>query len=363
MSALQHEDRVLIQTAVDKFIQDHYAFDERQARLQDAGPAGRHWRDFAELGWLALPLPEAAGGLGGGIEDVQLLMRAFGRGLIAEPFTEVVLMAGKVLEAAASGNAHETLLADIASGSERLILAADFETSSCAAQPTGEGYRLDGTSAVVVQAGAATRYLVGAQLNGEFALFLVPRSAVGLTLCEYPTIDSRSAGDLTFDAVLLPHGALVAQAEQASRSLFDGLLFTLAALVAEAEGIAAALTEITAGYLKTREQFGVPIASFQALQHLYADMVLAEEEIRSLAWLAANALHMEDRGARERTLRAAKARTGKLGMAMAETAVQLHGGIGVSDEYVVGHYLRRMIALDATLGSADEHILYLAGQY
>jgi len=179
VSNLQHDDRILIQRSVDKFIQDQYAFDERHSRLGSIEQSEKYWQHFAELGWLALPLAEEVGGLGGGIEDVQVLMRAFGRGLIAEPYTEVVLMAGKVLEAAANP-AHEALLNDIASGAEEVILAADFGASSCIARKMPDGYRLDGERAVVAQAGWATRYLVDALLDGEPSLFLVPRDTGGL---------------------------------------------------------------------------------------------------------------------------------------------------------------------------------------
>jgi alkylation response protein AidB-like acyl-CoA dehydrogenase len=369
MSHLQEEDRLLIQEAVDKFILDNYPFEEKEKRLAELGQYGGHWGTFAELGWLMLPFAEEAGGLGGGIADVQVLLQAFGRGLIAEPFSEVVLQAGKALEFCAPESSREQLLLPLMSGEQRVVLAhgevsadADFSAVTCIAETCAEGYRLTGSKRVVCQAGSADRYIVTAKLNNEPALFLVDAGSDNLERYEYLTIDTRYASDLQLDGVTVPAAALVATGEVVAEGVRDALLYTFAGLAAEVHGIAKNLRLMTAEYLNTREQFGTKIANFQALQHLLADMVIAEEEIASLAWLMSNVWEMEDSTERERLIRSTKARMCVAGRQLAEIAVQLHGGVGVTDELIVSHYLRRMVAIDALYGDSQQQLLWLAQQ-
>ena len=370
MSTLQEQDRLLIQAAVDKFISDHYPFETKAQRLQELGKFGGHWGTFAELGWLMLPFPEEVGGLGGGIADVQVLLQAFGRGLIAEPYSEVVLQAGKTLEFCASAEHQQSLLQPLLAGELKLVLAhgekqADpgFECVHCQAEATADGFILSGSKCVVNQAGAADKFLVTAWLNKEPVLFVVAAQAEGLQCYEYCTIDTRYAADLQFNRVALPANALVATGLQAAAAVGDALLFSFACLSAEVQGIAANLKLMTGEYLNTREQFGTRIASFQALQHLFADMVIKEEEITSLAWLLADVWSNENRHEREQQIRSAKARIMQVGRELAEIAVQLHGGVGVSDELIVSHYLRRMLAMDACYGDVQQQQLWLATQY
>lgn len=370
MSALQQDDRVLIQDSVDKFILDNYSFDTKEQRHAEFGPYGGSWSNFAELGWLALPFSESAGGLGGGVVDVQVLMRAFGKGLISEPYVEVALLAGKVLEYGAKSSRLESLLAPLIAGESMIVLAhgedeIDFSYSAVksVAQAVDNGYVINAVKKVVPQAGVAQHYLVTAMLDNAPALFLLPRDIEGLQLREYTTIDSRMAGDLYLSDVRLGPESLIASGSKASTALQQASCFTAAALVGEAHGIAKALTEITSDYMRTREQFGTTLNNFQALQHMFADMVIAEEELDSLAWMLGGLASDGDIEERERSIRIAKARVGIQGIAMAELAVQLHGGIGVTDEYIVGHYLRRMLAIDVAFGDSTQQMLHLADRY
>tara|TARA_B110000503_G_scaffold85681_1_gene130391 strand:- start:2986 stop:4113 length:1128 start_codon:yes stop_codon:yes gene_type:complete len=370
MSNLQDEDRLLMQDAVDKFIGDHYPFEKKEKRLEELGKFGGHWGTFAELGWLMLPFSEEAGGLGGGIADAQVLMRAFGRGLIAEPYSEVVLQAGKTLEFCAPPERLEELLYPLLAGELKLVLAhgeqkadPDFGIVSCRAVTSDQGYLLSGVKRVVSQAGAADQFLVTALLNNEPALFVVDCHVEGLAINEYLTIDTRYSADLHFNEVLLAENALVATGDAVAQGVRNALLFTFAALSGEVQGIAINLRLMTVEYLNTREQFGTRIANFQALQHMLADMVIKEEEITSLAWLMGNVWGTDDKLEREKLIRSAKARMLKVGREMAELAVQLHGGIGVTDELIISHYLRRMIAIDAFYGDVQQQQLWLANQY
>lgn len=364
MSALQEEDRLLIRDAVDRFIDDRCAFGERDERPEQESRYGENWSTFAELGWLALPFGEDHGGLGGGVEDLQVLMRAFGRGLIAEPYLEVIL-AGKVLEAIGSD-----LLAPVITGESIVILAhgeehtgARFDDLQCRATRSDDGFTLVGSKRVVWQAGAADWLLVSAMTPQGLTLFRVPRDAPGLVFEEFSTIDSRYAADIHLREVIVGEDAALAQGELVESAISQAIIYGYAALLGEASGIVTELVANTAEYLNTREQFGAKLASFQALQHKLADMVIAAEEIVSLEWLVAGAADLDDLDERERVIRSSRARAGSLSRLLGESAVQLHGGVGVSDELVVGHYLRRLIAIDTFYGSGQQQLLWLAEQY
>lgn len=372
MSTLQEEDRLLIKDAVDKFIQANYPFEEKEKRHDQFGKFGGNWGQFVELGWTMLPFPEDSGGLGGGAIDAQVLLSAFGRGLIAEPYAEVVLLAGKVVEYCAQPERREELLMSIMSGEQKLIVAHGeklhglrFIRTSCKASRHTGGYSLSGKKTVVLQATAADHFLVTAKLDGKPALFLVPKDAKNLKISEYTTIDSRYAADINLDNVALDSENLIAAGPQVETGVRRALLFTLACLMGEVQGIAENTRKLTAAYMKTRTQFGTRIADFQALQHMLADMVIAEEEIKALATLASDSVDSNntDFDELERVIRTAKARIGKVSRTLVETAVQLHGGIGVTDEMIVSHYLRRVVAIDAFYGDTEQQLIWLAQQY
>jgi len=369
MSALSDQDRSLIENAVDKFVIERYPFEERERRREEDGRFGKHWPTFAELGWLMLPFAEDAGGMGGAVVDIQVLTRAFGRGLIAEPWLEA-MVAGKVLERCAEPVVRDRWLRPLMSGELVLILAhgerkadLNFSAVQLAAEITDSGYRLNGTKRVVWQAGAADKFLVTALIGEEPAVFLVDAAAAGVRLSEYSSVDSRYAADVEFAKVELDADALVSRGGRAEIGVKRAILFAFGALVGEMRGIADQMIALTAEYMNTREQFGTAIGNFQALQHMLADMVIAKEEIQSLEWITAELATIEDIGERERVARSAKARAATMGRQLCEIGVQIHGGVGLTDEYMASHYLRRMIAIDALYGDTQQQLLWLAGRY
>ena len=369
MSALSNEDRALIENGVDKFIYEHYPFEEREQRLETQGKFGAHWATFAELGWLMLPFSEHAGGMGGKLVDAQVLSRAFGRGLISEPWLEA-MMAGKVLEHCASAELQEQWLAPLVAGELIVLLAhgesnvdLDFHAVQSRADLTAGGYRLNGSKRMVWQAGAADQFLVTAYVDDEPAIFIVDAKASGVSVSEFPAVDGRFAADIVFTDVELAAENLLSRGVRAETGLKRSVIFAFGALVAEMRGIADQMIKITGEYLNTREQFVTVISGFQALQHRLADMVIAKEEIQSLEWICAELATIEDLAERERVARSAKARAAKVGRKLCETGIQLHGGIGLTDEYVASYYLRRLVAIDAFFGDSQQQLLWLARRY
>lgn len=365
MSSLTEDDRRLIEDSLRKFVDNNYAFDEREQRQKHNGKFGSHWPTFAELGWLALPFGEEVGGLGGGLEEAQLMMKHFGRGLIEEPYIEVAIMAGKVIE-----QLDSELLMPLIGGESRAILAhrerapiQSLEDCATRAVADGETFILNGSKTAVSQAGVADYLLVSSMLDAEPAIFQIPADHPSVRMEEFTTIDSRYAADIQLHNVVVGKDALLARGDKAAEALRHGVLFTMAVLLGELSGIADDLVIQTSGFLQTREQFGSKLSQFQALQHKLADMIIGAEEVRSLAWLVSGVITNENLKERERVIRSAKARATVIARKMAETAVQLHGGMGVSDEMVVSHYLRRVVAIDAFYGDSQCHYAWLSSQY
>ncbi|MEQ8690668.1 MAG: acyl-CoA dehydrogenase family protein [Pseudomonadales bacterium] len=369
MSVLAEQDRSLIASSVNKFVDANYPFETRDQRRSEGDRFGQQWSQFAELGWLMLPFGEAAGGMGGTLLDAQVLTRAFGRGLIDEPWLETIV-AGKVLEHVAGHDVCESWLAELMSGETIFLLAhgehradLDFTAVATTAVASAEGFRLSGTKRMVWQAGAAQQYLVTALLDGQAAVFMVDRAIEGVSFREYTTVDGRLAADIDFQEVALPGSALICRGEVAQTCVKRALLFAFGALIAEARGIAECMIQLTAEYLNTRKQFGATISKFQSLQHMLADMVIAKEEIQSLEWMTAELDAENDLAELERATRTAKARAATAGRKLCELGVQLHGGVGLTDEYVASHYLRRMLAIDGFYGDAQQQLLWLAARY
>ncbi len=365
MTGLSADDLSMITSGVERYVENRYAFDERPQRLRRPVHTD-NWRDFSELGWLAMPFAEAVGGLDASVSNMQQVLAPLGRGLIEEPYADVVLVAGKLIEQLATRNRQE-LLASLISAQTRFVLAhrelgSEFDPAAIHTQATrtNQGYLLSGRKQAIVFADQADTLIVSAQLENRPAFFLAPRDASGLRIQSYPTLDGRRASQIELNNVALSADVRLGEGADDWARARAVLLQCTAAFCGEALGIARALRETTADYLANRQQFGVPLSSFQALQHRFADMVIMELEIDALARLAGQAADAIDASESEAHIRRAKARIGQAGRKLAEEAVQLHGGIGVTEELIVGHYLRRMIALDAQFGTAQEHLLWLA---
>jgi alkylation response protein AidB-like acyl-CoA dehydrogenase len=364
------EEQLALQDTLRRFISRDYAFDKRRAFSASAlGYSAEAWSQYAELGLLALPFPEEFGGLGGNAVDIMLVMEQFGLGLLLEPYLSTVVTCGGLLRDAASTALKQKLLPQIAAGTLKLSLAGyeatgryDLSYVGCTAQESGGSWRLSGRKTVVLDGASADYFLVSARSCGKvserdgISLFLVPRDAKGLTIAAYPTQSGARAADLLLENAAVSGEALIGEPGRALPLIERAVDRAIAALCAEAVGIIDALNQATLNYLKTRKQFGVAIGTFQALKHKMADMLIAAEQSRSMAVIAAVHADSPDAAERHRGVSAAKAYIGQAGRLVGQHAVQMHGGMGVVDELIVSHYFKRLTMIDLSLGDADYHL-------
>jgi alkylation response protein AidB-like acyl-CoA dehydrogenase len=356
--------------AVARYLSEQYGFDRYQSiRRSDAGWDPTVWRGLADLGVLAITVPVARGGLGFGPLETLAMMGDCGRSLLLEPVLSSAVIATATLRAYADETPAGELLAGMATGEKIAVLAhfesdARFETRwvTTRARRIGESYRLDGHKGVVMHAGAADTLLVSARTAGEagdaqgVSLFLVPRVAPGVVLDAYPTIDGQRAADVYLQGVEVPVSSRLGPEGKALTAVEAALDIGLAALCADAVGVMQALVDATVDYVRQRQQFGQPIGRFQALQHRIADMLIHLEQARSMSYLAALRCTDEDVGERRRALSAAKAVIGQAARFVGQQAVQLHGGMGMTDELNVSHWFRRLTAAQLMFGDSDTHL-------
>jgi len=363
------EEQLTLQDTLQRFISRDYDFERRRSLARSPlGYSAGAWDQYAELGLLALPFPEAFGGLGGNGVDIMVVMEQVGQGLLLEPYLSSVVLCGGLLRDAASDSVKKAMLPQIAAGKLQIALAA-YEAAgryalahvACTAVRSGSGWSLTGRKAVVLDAPSADWFLVSARTSGDvtdaagISLFRVRRDAPGLSLFAYPTQSGGRAADLQLQEVTVDADAVIGTPDQALGIIERAVDSGIAALCAEALGIATALNQATLNYLKTRKQFGVPIGAFQALQHRMADMYIAAEQSRSMAIIAALHTGIDDVAARRRAISGAKAYVGQATRFVGQQAVQLHGAMGVVDEHIVGHYFKRLTMIDMTFGDADFH--------
>ena len=358
------EEQLALQDTLRRFIAKDYPFEQRRALAKSADGFDRQaWKTFADFGILALPFHEDFGGLNGNAVDTMLVMEMLGRGLALEPYVATVVLCGGLIRDAGTTAQKEELLPAIAGGELMLALAhfepgARYEVDRVATTATasGSGWQLDGVKAVVLGAPSADKLIVSARDGKGLSLFLVDARAPGVTLRAYPTQDGARAADIRLSKVTVGADALIGTAGGALPAIERAIDYANAALCAEAVGIMSALNEVTLEYLKTRKQFGVPIGKFQALQHRMADMVIATEQARSMATLAAVRVDSRDAAERSRSVAAAKAYVTQSARLVGQQAVQLHGGMGVVDELNVAHYFKRLTMIGLTFGDADYHL-------
>jgi hypothetical protein len=363
------EQRQLHET-VDRYLTEQYPFDKfRAVKASPAGWDKAAWAGLAELGVLALNVPAAAGGLGFGPPETLAMMGACGRSLLLEPFLSSAVIATAALRAFGSDSGAAELLGRMAGGAAIAVLAhferdSRFETQwvSTVARRQGEAYRLEGQKAVVMHAAAADVLLVSARTAGEpgdapgVSLFRVAKDARGLTLDAYPTIDGQRAADVYLRGVEVPASNRLGVEGGALPVIEAALDIGLAALCAEAVGVMQALVDATVTYVQTRQQFGVAIGRFQALQHRIADMLIHLEQARSMSYLAALRCTDEKIAERRRALSAAKAVIGQACRFIGQQAVQLHGGMGMTDELVVSHWFKRLTTAELMFGDTETHL-------
>jgi pimeloyl-CoA dehydrogenase small subunit len=364
------EEQTLLQDSVERFIQNDYAFEARQNNVKDEqGFSGGNWKTFAELGWLGVPFSEADGGFGGSAIESMIMMEQFGKGLVVEPFLPTVVLAGGALKIGGSAAQKEKYLAGFIDGSLQGALAyaepqgrfnlADLTTT---AKKQDDGYVLNGYKAVVLNGPAADVLVVSARTSGDqrdpqgVSLFLVPANAQGVSRRDYPTVDALRAAEITLENVKVSADALIGEEGKGLPIIEQVVDEGILAIGSEAVGCMEVLYKDTVEYCKTREQFGQPIGKFQVLQHRMVDMFMEHEQSKSLMYMAAMRLDEGYTAEAQKAVSAFKVQVGKSGRFVGQSAVQLHGGMGMTEELRIGHYFKRLTTVDTLFGNVDFHL-------
>jgi alkylation response protein AidB-like acyl-CoA dehydrogenase len=353
--------------ALRRYLDKNYGFEARQAIVHsDAGVSDAHWSAFTELGLTALPVPEAQGGFNGTPVDLLVVMQELGRALVVEPYWATAVGIEALRLAGSVQSEDAALLERAALGEIKLAVAFhepharyDLFSVETAATQQGDQVTLSGKKSVVLHGAQADYWIVPARLSGEIALFVVARDAAGVQVTDYRTIDGQRAANLSFDgtpARLLGSSGSTKGAATLEHIADYGTLL----LCAEAVGALDALNHATVEYTKTRQQFGQPIARFQALQHRMVEMLIHAEQARSATYLAAVRYSSNDADERRRAVSAAKVRVGQAARFVGQQAVQLHGGMGVTNEVAAAHLFKRLAIIETTLGDVDHHLARFA---
>ena len=364
------DEQTLLQESVSRFITNDYGFEERQKHSRsDLGYSEENWKTFAELGWLGVPFAEGAGGFGGGAVETMLMMEEFGKGLVVEPYLATVVACGAALDAAGSDDQQTAYIPEIINGSKLWALAfaepqgrfnlADLVT---VASSDKDRYLLSGHKAVVINGPNADYFIVSARTSGEqrdqegVTLFIVPADAAGLTRRDYPTVDGQRACELILDQVELADSNILGEEGHGLTVLQQAIDFATLAIGSEAVGCMEVLYKDTVEYCKNREQFGQPIGKFQVLQHRMVDMFMEHEQSKSLMFMAAMRWDEGYGPEAQKAVSAFKVQVGKSGKFVGQSAVQLHGGMGMTDELNIGHYFKRLTIIDTMFGNVDHHL-------
>lgn len=354
---LESADRLLAETSGVEYW--------REQRRNPVGFEEARWQRFAEMGWLALAVPESAGGLSGSIEDVALLNVAFGKVLAAEPYVSTAVLANHVIQQSADEDRATALLGEIVTGSLRVALAhlekgadplSSFATQTTARR-SGDDFVLDGRKLMALDAPSAGALIVSARIDGEegIGLFLVNTDSPGLASEGYPLVDGTRAADIGFEGVILPSSNLLVSGNRGAEVLGEAIDRAVIAFMAQAVGAMEASLKICGDYVKERKQFGVTIGSFQAIQHMLSDMFVAAHQARSMLYHAlANAEASPEQ--RSAAISAARIVVGEAGQLVSRSGIQVHGGYGLTDEYAIGHYFRRLMCLEKHFGDLSMHV-------
>jgi len=362
------DEQRLLRESVDRFIAQTYDAGYRRRVAGDPlGFSPEVWQQFAGLGWLALPIQEDYGGLGAGAIETSILMEAFGRGLVTEPYLATVVIGASLISECASEVQRQAILPRVADGSLVLAFAhsersARFDLAhvETTAKKTPGGWRLDGHKTAVLDGAAAGQIIVSARVAsddgaaGKLCLFLVPSGTAGLSLLDFPRLGGGHACNLDLRDIRLPADALLGDGSDSLPKIEGVVDRALAALGSEAVGIMQTMLDRTLEYTKVRQQFGRPLSANQVIRHRLADMAMQCDEARSMALRAALMADAEP-GLRGRAASGAKAKIGKCARFVAEQAVQLHGAMGVTEELDIGSYFKRLLAFDTIFGSSAHH--------
>ena len=364
-----NEEQSLIQDQVDQFVQKEYDWETRQSLSNsELGFGEDNWKKFAELGWLGISVSEDSGGFGGSAIESMLIMEAFGKGLVVEPFLETVIMSGGLIDDHGSDQQKSSFLEPAIAGEMHLALAyaepqSRFNLSDVVteAKADGDNFIINGYKSVVMNGPSADQIIVSARTSGTqldengISLFIIDANASGLDKTNYKTVDGRRASDLTFENVSVSKENLIGDQDKGFEILDSAIDKAILAISAEAVGAMEVLYKTTVEYTKTREQFGTAIGKFQVLQHRMVDMFMEYEQCKSLLYMA-TMKHEEKAEDAKKAISGLKYQVGKAGKFIGQQAVQLHGGMGVTDELNVGHYFKRLTTVGTIFGNTDYHL-------
>ena len=364
-----NEEQTLIQDQVDQFIQKEYDWERRQSLSNsELGYGDDNWKKFADLGWLGISVSEESGGFGGSAIESMLIMEAFGKGLVVEPFLETIIMAGAIIDDHGTEEQKNEILEPTISGEMQLALAYaepqsrfNLEDVVTEAKADGDEYILNGYKSVVMNGPASNKLIISARTSSSqfdksgISLFVVNSDTDGLNKTNYKTVDGRRASDITLENVKISKSNLIGEVDKGFDILDSAIDKSILAISAEAVGAMEVLYKTTVEYCKTREQFGTAIGKFQVLQHRMVDMFMEYEQCKSLLYMATMKFEEGSQDAKK-AISGLKYQVGKAGKYIGQQAVQLHGGMGVTDELNVGHYFKRLTTVGTIFGNTDYHL-------
>ncbi len=359
------EEQAMLKDSVARFVQDNYDIEKRRDNVsRDGGFSAENWQTFAELGWLSVPFAEDHGGYGGSAVDTMVVMEELGRGLVVEPYLATVLLFGGLVQACGSAEQKEELLTAVIGGELQGAFAYlerqsrfDLNNVSAGASQSGDGYRISGEKTVVFNGMSAGKLVVSARTSGGqldetgISLFLVDAADAGVSRSSYRLMDGQTVANISFDNA---QGTLLGSEGDALAAISQVVDSATLALCAEAVGIMQHLHDTTVAYTRTREQFGVAIGSFQALQHRMVETFMSCEQTRSML-IRAVCSSLEQSAEEQRDLHGLKVMVARHGKLVGDEAIQIHGGMGMTDELSVGHYAKRLMMINTTFGNGDYH--------
>jgi alkylation response protein AidB-like acyl-CoA dehydrogenase len=363
------EEQKMIQQSVERFVQENYDLTNRvKISSEDPGYSKEYWGSMADLGWLGLAFDEEDGGFGGNQIDTLVLMEQFGKGLVLEPFLANIVLGGGIIKRAASPAIKESIIPSLMEGKLQITLAYaeeqsrfDIEDVATAAREEDGGFIINGKKSMVLNAESADKIIVVTRTSGSqvdengISLFIVDASSEGVERQNFPTVDGLRASEITFEDVKVSSEALVGEKDKGFTILQAVVNDAILALSAEAVGAMEVLYKDTVEYTQQREQFDHALSDFQVLQHRMVDMFMEYEQCKSLLFRATLET-VEDPDLAQRTVHALKHLIGKSGIFVGESAVQLHGGMGVTEELRIGHFFKRLLVIDSQFGNADFHL-------